>query len=149
MGEGEWFSLGWRIQPPRNLQKTALAFPSPVGRERVRVTEVFFALRLPSVTCFCTNVSHAEARQSLQSLLSRHAKRGARPARCLARVGTRLLSHHHWHQWFGKIHAAQCRGGNVSRGHGPNQSGWARHHALERTQARPAHRSSVSESFQR
>src|SRR5437016_4968952 len=100
---GKSFSVGWRIQPPRNLRETALAVPSPVERERVRVREVFFALRLLSITCFCTNHPHAEARQSLQSFLFRDAKRGARVAGCIARVGVRLISHHHRHEWFGKI----------------------------------------------
>src|SRR5580765_7996333 len=55
MGEGESSSVGQPIQPLWKLQKTGLAVPSPVGRERVRVRVVLFDIRLLFATCFCTN----------------------------------------------------------------------------------------------
>src|SRR5437773_8765738 len=42
MGEGESSAVGRRIQPFWELRETALAVPSPVGRERVRVRDFFF-----------------------------------------------------------------------------------------------------------
>src|SRR5258705_12319917 len=55
MGEGESFSVGWRIQSLWKLREAGLAVPSPVGRERVRVRVVLSEIRLLSDTCFCTN----------------------------------------------------------------------------------------------
>ena len=55
MGEGEWSSVGRRIQPLWKLRATGLAFPSPVGRKRVRVRVVFSEIRLLSGTCFCAS----------------------------------------------------------------------------------------------
>ena len=56
MGEGESSSVGRRIQALWKLRETALAVPSPVGRERVRVRDALFEIRLPSNTCSCTNL---------------------------------------------------------------------------------------------
>src|SRR5216117_2127712 len=55
MREGESSSVGRRIPPLWKLPETGLAVPSPVGRERLRVRDVWFEIRLLSDTCFCTN----------------------------------------------------------------------------------------------
>src|SRR5688572_2971947 len=46
MGEGESSSVGRRIQPLWKLRATGLSVPSPVGRERVRVRDILFEIRL-------------------------------------------------------------------------------------------------------
>jgi hypothetical protein len=55
MGEGESSSVGRRTQPLWKPRATGLAVPSPVGRERVRVRDALFEIRLLSNTCSCTN----------------------------------------------------------------------------------------------